>query len=260
MTLNERQKRFFYEQGYLKVAGAVPRVMVDAARQAINAEIGKGNANPFAEINTAPVIADLFNETPVFSLLESALGTGNLQRCRAGGIKLNFPRPPGSSADVLTREIGWGRSGGHLDGIKAVGDRLRGLRDDGTYNRNFTSFAVVYLDDVPVPNGGNFTVWPKSHHFFEDYFREHGHRVLDDHMPHVTLPEGPVFVTAKAGDVIFAHHAMVHTGGPNTSPNIRYAVIFRARHARIDDIGFDAFTDIWREWDGVREAVGTKKR
>ena len=79
-------------------------------------------------------------------------------------------------------------------------------------------------------------------------------------MPHVTLPEGPVFVTAEAGDVIFAHHAMVHTGGPNTSPNIRYAVIFRAKHARIDDIGFDAFTDIWREWDGVREAVGMRSK
>ena len=65
---------------------------------------------------------------------------------------------------------------GHLDGIKAVGDRLRGWREDGTYSRNFTAFAVVYLDHVPAPHGGNFTVWPKSHHFFEDYFKEHGHR------------------------------------------------------------------------------------
>ena len=112
MELSERQKRFFYKEGYLKVAGAVPRVMVDAARQVINAEMGKGNTNPFSEINTAPVIADLFNETPVFSLLESALGKGNLQRCQAGGIKLNFPRAPGSSADALTKK---------LDGAEAVG-------------------------------------------------------------------------------------------------------------------------------------------
>ena len=46
MELTKSQKRFFYEEGYLKVSGAVPRVMVDAARQAINAEIGKGNTNP----------------------------------------------------------------------------------------------------------------------------------------------------------------------------------------------------------------------
>lgn len=194
----------------------------------------------------------------MFSLLESALGEGNLQRCNSGAIKLNFPRPPGSSAGELTEQIGWGRSGGHLDGIKAVGDRLRGLREDGTYRRNFSSFAVVYLDDVLVPNGGNFTVWPKSHHFFEDYFKEHGHQVLDDHMPHVELPEGPAYVTAEAGDVVFAHHMMVHTGGPNTSPNIRYAVIFRPKHVQIEEIGFDAYTDIWREWDGVRDAVETE--
>ncbi len=257
MELTESQKRFFYEEGYLKVSGAVPRAMVDAARQAINAEIGKGNTNPFPEINATPVITDLFNETPAFSLLESALGEGNLQRSQTGSIKLNFPRPPGSlPKDTLTEKIGWGRSGGHLDGIKAVGDRLRGLREDGTYHRNFTSFAVVYLDDVPVPNGGNFTVWPKSHHFFENYFKEHGHQILDDHMPHVDLPEGPVFVTGEAGDVIFAHHAMVHTGCPNTSPDIRYAVIFRTKHTQIDEIGVNAFTDIWREWDGVRETVG----
>jgi len=24
--------------------------------------------------------------------------------------------------------------------------------------------------------------------FFEDYFKEHGHQVLNDHMPHVDLP------------------------------------------------------------------------
>jgi hypothetical protein len=37
---------------------------------------------------------------------------------------------------------------------------------------------------------------------------------------------------------------MVHTGDPNFSPNIRYAVIFRPRHLQINEIGFDAFTNI----------------
>ena len=74
-------------------------------------------------------------------------------------------------------------------------------------------------------------------------------------MPHVDLPEGPAFPTVEAGDVVFAHHMMVHTGGPNISPNIRYAVIFRPKHVQIEEIGFDAYTDIWREWDGVRDVV-----
>jgi hypothetical protein len=89
------------------VLGAVPAVIVDVARQAINAQMGKGNGNPFPEINSTPVITDLFNETSVFSLLESALGEGNLQRVNSGGIKLNFPRLPGGSTSIgLSEKIG----------------------------------------------------------------------------------------------------------------------------------------------------------
>ena len=38
--LTRRQKRHFYEEGYVVVPGAVPRLMVDAARQAINHSVG----------------------------------------------------------------------------------------------------------------------------------------------------------------------------------------------------------------------------
>ena len=78
MKLTDSQKRLFYQEEYVKVSVAVPAVMVDTTRQAINAQMDKGNGNPFPEINSTPVITDLFNETPVFSLLESALGEGSL--------------------------------------------------------------------------------------------------------------------------------------------------------------------------------------
>ena len=86
MKLTDSQKRFFYQEGYVKVLSGVPAAMVDAARRAINAQMGKGNGNPFPEINSTPVITDLFNETSVFSLLESALGEGNLQHVNSGGM------------------------------------------------------------------------------------------------------------------------------------------------------------------------------
>ena len=57
---------------------AVLAVMVDATRQAINVQMNKGNGNPFPKINPTLVITDLFNETPVFSLLESASGEDSL--------------------------------------------------------------------------------------------------------------------------------------------------------------------------------------
>ncbi len=42
----------------------------------------------------------------------------------------------------------------------------------------------------------------------------------------------------------------------NACPDIRYAVIFRARHVDIKKNGMDVFTDIWREWDGIRAEIG----
>ena len=47
MKLTDSQKRFFYQKGYVKVSGVVPAVMVDAARQAINAQMGIHVHNEF---------------------------------------------------------------------------------------------------------------------------------------------------------------------------------------------------------------------
>ena len=69
------------------------------------------------------------------------------------------------------------------------------------------------------------------------------------------LPEGPVQITGQAGDVVLTHHQLVHCAAPNASSNIRYAAIFRLRHAECEQIGRAAFTDIWREWPGVRAAL-----
>ena len=38
--LTRKQKEHFYENGFLKIPGVVPRLMVDAARKAINHSIG----------------------------------------------------------------------------------------------------------------------------------------------------------------------------------------------------------------------------
>lgn len=93
MEMTQGQKRFFYEEGYVKIPGAVPRIMVDRARQAINAEIGRGNPKPFRPTE-APEMLNLFNETPVFSLLESAMGKGNLAHPTNVSVTLNYPQAP----------------------------------------------------------------------------------------------------------------------------------------------------------------------
>ena len=40
----------------------------------------------------------------------------------------------------------------------------------GAYGRKFTALAVFLLSKLETGFSGNFTVWPKSHTFFQKYF------------------------------------------------------------------------------------------
>ncbi len=254
MQLTPEQIREFYDRGYVKIPGAISKAMVDTARQAVNHSIGtlgpngedmsKHRAAQFCrDLNGAPVIMDLFNASPVTSLAESLMGEGNLQKpIRGAQVAPRFPTVIGNVPPEPR---------GHLDGM---GTGTNGM-PKGVYRRGFTAFAVIYLADVPEPYSGNFTVWPGSHRFFENYLKREGLEILSNGTPRVDLPEGPDMVTGNAGDLIIAHHQMIHTGGPNASPNIRYAAIARLRHINCDKNGNDGFQDIWREFPCVREAV-----
>jgi hypothetical protein len=73
------------------------------------------------------------------------------------------------------------------------------------------------------------------------------------------FPMAPVQITGKRGDLVITHHQLVHTAAPNASSEVRYAAIFRLRHKDVEQVGLDAYTDIWREWEGIsalQEATG----
>lgn len=247
------QKRQFHDDGYLIIPGVVPKVLIDAALKAVNHSIGtvglggedmENNRSAFfcAELLEAPVILDLYNKTPVIEIAEELMGKGNVQPVTRAKPYPRFPLAPGEEPPPLR---------GHLDGI---GSGTNGMAK-GEYRRGFTAFAVVYLADLTESYAGNFTVWPKSHRAYESYFREVGYEVLAQGMPRIDLPEEPVMVTANAGDLILAHHQIFHTGGPNTSPNVRQAVIARLQHKDVQEIKYDAYKDIWREWPGMQPVL-----
>jgi len=184
--LTAAQKRQFVEEGYLKVSGVVPLVMVERARRVINhsvGHVGRGanapnknrNGQLGDDIRNTPVISDLFNKTPVIRIAESLMGEGNVMPIGGGQIALRYPSSPDGDP---------GQPRGHLDGL---GTGTNGM-PKGVYRRGFSAFGVIYLDDVPEPYSGNFTVWPKSHTFFRDYFEREGHEVLAEGMPRVELP------------------------------------------------------------------------
>lgn len=250
MQLTGQQKRAFRELGYTVLRGAIPQVMIDDALRAINHSLGyegmakddlpRLRAQSYCnEVQKTSPITDLMNRSPVLPMVESLLGEGNLQEVGAGQIALRFPIEPSSDP---------GPPHGHLDGL---GSGLNGSAK-GSYNRGFTALAVILLSELKRDFAGNFTVWPRSHTFFQSYFKEHGHEVLEEGMPRVALPEGPVMLQGQPGDVVLTHHQLVHTAAPNASPHVRYAAIFRLRHKDCAEIGRDAYTDIWREWPGIR--------
>lgn len=249
MQLTTTQKRKFYEDGYLHVPDVVPNVMVDAALQAINACVGQGmdpeqmvkyRAQSYCpELQGQPVITDLLNKTPAWSLAESLIGEGNLRPAGGGQVALRFP----SLADPPPPPRP------HLDGMYSPTNGV----PEGTI-QNFTMLAGVFLSDVSRDYAGNFTVWPGTHHLFETYFREHGPESLLDGMPKVEMPQA-VQLKVNAGDVALVHYQVAHAAAVNVSPHVRYAIFFRLSRDGHSERKMEVMKNIWLEWDGMREIV-----
>jgi hypothetical protein len=247
--LTQAQKTQMKEEGYTVVRGAVPAVMLDEARRAIHANLATEGLPPdklgqFAaqtycpSLTREPVMTDLFNKTPIFTLCEEFVGAGNLLVAGSAQIALRFSRP---TADRFP-------FGGHIDGR---GTGTNGI-PEGQFHRGFTLLAVILLSDLPDIYSGNFTVWPGTHVLFEKLFQEQGPEALGKAIDTMDVGVAPVQITGKAGDVVLMHHQTVHTAAPNASPNIRYAIIFRGCHKDVSANGVEAMTDIWREWPGLK--------
>lgn len=251
MQFSQTQKLEIRDNGYTVVRGAVPGVMVREAVRAINHSLGKGvppdevatyAAQSYCpDVKTTPVITDLFNATPLYSLMESVLGEGRFAPATGGQIALRFPTmkdPPAAARP-------------HLDGIHSP---TNGVPEGKLHN--FTALVGVLLSDLPEGNAGNFTAWPGSHQKYAEYFREHGTEGLTGGAPKIDLP-APHQITGRAGDAVVCHYQLGHGITANTSPNIRYAVFFRVRHHEHDSHSWEVLTDLWRDWPGVRELEGS---
>jgi hypothetical protein len=246
MELTHEQKQHFYEQGYVRLPGAVPQEQVRAALRAINASLGNEGIDPAKlttfraqtycpELRNAPEIAGLFNDTPVLSLAESAIGPGRIKPVPGGQIALRFPA---MTPATVARP--------HLDGMYTP---TNGVPEGKIMN--FTALVGVLLSDLPEGDSGNLVVWPGTHRIYEQYFREHGPQSLLEGMPQVELPQ-PVQITGSAGDVVLCHYQVAHGIAGNASPHVRYAIYFRLYHVDHDALRWESMTDIWREWEGMQ--------
>ncbi|MBM7563073.1 phytanoyl-CoA dioxygenase family protein [Paenibacillus sacheonensis] len=247
MKLSFEQKASMLKNGYIHVPGVIPKVMVDQAMRQINHSVGEGmdpakmptyRSQSFCpELQDLPVIAGLFNDTPVKALVEDLIGHGEAKPVGSGQIALRFPTlqdPPK-------------RPQPHLDGMYTP---FNGM-EEGTIG-NFTMLVGVLLSPVRDDYAGNFTVWPGTHALYESYFREHGPEALLNGMPPVELPE-PIQTKGEPGDVFLVHYQLAHGVATNVSPLTRYAIFFRVKHSEHEADWKAPMKDIWLHWPGIRE-------
>lgn len=245
-VLSDAQAAALYRDGYVHLPGAVPRRLVERALAAINQSLGRGidpaqvetyRSRSFCpELQTSRVITDLLYGGTAWDVAESLVGAKRLSRPGTGQIALSFPTAGG--ADRLYP---------HLDGLYTP---TNGVPRGEVLS--FTALVGVMLSDVTAPASGNLVVWPGTHHLYQDYFRERGARSLLEGLPDIAMPD-PVWLTGHAGDAVLCHYQLAHTGGPNVSPHVRYAVYFRLEHVDHGRQRWECLTDIWREWPGVKE-------
>lgn len=250
--LTPSQKTELLQNGFAHLPGAVAPAMIADAVQTINNRLGQGfdsselqkwqSQSFFPDLQTQPVITDLFNASGVRDSLEDLLGPSNVAPAQSGQLALRFPQPVGTPPRA---------PGAHIDGLHTPNNGV----PKGTLG-SFTCLVGVFLTDVPCDNAGNFAVWPGSHLKMEAYFQENGIDALlnDGKMPRLDYGEAHQ-VQARAGDVVIAHYQLLHGITLNTAPFPRYATFFRVTHPLHHQQRLECLTNLWLEWPGL-QAVG----
>jgi hypothetical protein len=219
----------FARDGFVFVPGVVSGQSVAAARRAINnwfvngfdsSELAVYAARSYApELTASDEIVGLCTKSPVLDLATTLVGQPLLPPTNAQ-IALRFPAAPGAAV-----------------------------------------LAGVFLSDVPAGAHGNFTVWPGTHTEMAAWFRCNGTTVSDpdpaySEASRLSPPPG-LALSARPGDVVFAHHLLVHAVGPHGGPDVRYAVFFRLRVRPWGDEDDRVLTNPWHEYLDMPRGAGS---
>lgn len=104
-----------------------------------------------------------------------------------------------------------------------------------------------------VRREGCLWVWPGSHREAATYLKEHGPEALKSCIPYPPIHlSKPRQVTARAGDVMFAHYMLGHNMGGNVSDLVREVLYFRLRRAGHRQHWLQTVQDPFLEFEPVR--------
>lgn len=228
-------------QGFAQFAGLTPGPLINAARDAIELDLSS-NYDPERQSEydsrsycpdlkgTTPIL-NLLIQSPVYNLLEEIFELGKID-WDGGQIAIrrahNVPKavPPEP----------------HIDGFASG---LNGVPEGKIYNH--TVLVGVFLTPVQSAFAGNFTVWPGSHHVYENYFRARGPCAMSEPMPKPEIGE-PVQLMCGVGDVVLAHYQLAHSAAVNIADVDRVAVYFRVWLRGIESDRWHYLTNIWEGW------------
>lgn len=230
-------------KGFAYIPSAVPPAVIERGLKEINRQLGSSASSP--DVFRAKIfpnhihITDLFNESILPYVVETLLGPkGSPYMMGSGQIALRFPGDfcAGGSADFDAGAFERLRRGWHIDGCP--NNSIPGVTDHWGEVHNFDVLCGVLLTETSKPMSGELCVYSGSHIKLAEHFRQHGMDALLTR-GNEALPTGPQtdellgttpeHCIGKQGDAFICNYMTAHFIAPNTAPNIRYAVYFRAR-------------------------------
>lgn len=200
-------------------------------------------------------------------------GTWKRTYARRGVVKIRDGIQQDPAVDAIANDANVQRVARELIGADVENLGVRGLyptfpiprRISRPYeahieNHSVQLFVMYYLAAVGVRGAGLY-VWPGSHH---DVYATMERKF--DYCPTPTFIEaydrynvlGPIEWTGAAGDVLFAHHRLMHSGSNNFSRRVRFAVLhdFLSRDYESLRLERGDTAQMWDYWSpGIRAAA-----
>jgi hypothetical protein len=246
--LTPEQKTHFKENGCLIIRGALTPGQVQAAQDTLWEGIEADRNDPKTWVEAGPrgptsanhpAIRATVHESPLFAMMEEMVGQNQLNPGSAGPALVY----PSSNKDWSLPECG------HLDGYYTPTNGV----PEGTVGY-MTINVTIYVEDIDS-KGGCFTYWPGSHNVAYEFFKTRSllsvqGGVSSDVYPEGQCPQGHEFA-GKAGDAIFWHGQLFHSGSKNINRTIRIALIGRFSRKDANDIRFETCDDQWANWEGI---------
>ena len=222
--LSAEQRKQFIRDGYVRVSGLIPSDVVQDTRAGLLPRMGVHPDEPdtwvgramstdpdaiaFTEVCRTPAIEAVASELVGLDFLPGVtyspfLDSRGVSPATLRGFipVLSFPQPGPPVFEPPT-------DGYHIDGMHAV----------TVWPGKFFLVVFAYLSDTAAW-GGATTVRPGSHRQVFEHWLATGD--AGNTAPPALAYAEPVPLAGKAGDVIFMHYLLVHSGSANHAAHIR---------------------------------------